>query len=182
MTTTSTPYEWFERAGGREGLAERFTWRGVGRRCLAGMVGGLVAGTCMMVWNVLHAGAAGRDYGFIPKLIASTFLGVTSLIDGAGAVVFGLGIHAFISIFWGIFFAFVIPRRTPIPRALGWGLAHGFFVWATMTWTVLPWADPTFYARIDLFADAWLVANLIYGVASFVTVPVLQLFPRTTRA
>jgi hypothetical protein len=172
-------YEGFERAGGREGLAERLTWRGLGRGSTAGTVGGLLAGACMMAFAVLYFGATGRGYGLPPKLMAATFLGVDALIGGTAATIVGLAIHAFFSVLWSVLFASLISRRTHIAAALGWGLTYGFFVWAAMTWLVLPWANPTLYGRFRLFGNAWLVAHLIYGIASFAIVPLLRLFPRT---
>jgi hypothetical protein len=172
-----SPYEWFERAGGRQGLRERLTWSGFGHRVLAGIFGGTFAGACMMLFAVLYYGRSGRGFWLLPKLFAATFLGVDALVGGAGPVVLGLAIHALVSMLWGILFAFVVPRRLPIPQALGWGTAHAFLVWATMTWTVLPWADPTLYPRTTLEGNIWLVMHLVYGVASFVIVPLLAIFP-----
>jgi hypothetical protein len=182
VTTTSSPCEWFERARGREALAERLTWSGFGQRTLAGIVGGLFAGLCMMAFAVLYDGLAGRGFWLLPNLFAATLLGVDALVEGVGAVFLGLGIHAIVSIAWGILFAFVVARRLPVVRALGWGVPYAFLAWATMTWAVLPWADPTLYARVRLTGNAWLAAHIVYGVASFVVVLALRIFPRPGRA
>jgi hypothetical protein len=171
-------HEWFDTAGGRDGLAERLTWRGFAPRSLAGVVSGLFAGACMMVFAVLYTGLSGRGWWLMPKLFAATFLGVGALVGGAGAVVLGLVIHAVVSVLWGIFFAFCVSRSTTVWYAMGWGVFHGFFVWMTMTWTVLPWADPTLYPRLAFTGGPWLAAHVVYGAASFAVVPALRWFPR----
>lgn len=172
------PRQWFERAGGREWLAERLTWGGLGRRTLAGVGGGLAAGCCMMVFGALCARSRGYGYWMPARLAAAMFMGVGALVSGAGAVAIGLAVHAFTSIVWGIVFAVLVPRSTSPARALAYGLAHGLLVWSTMTWTVLPWADPTLYARYGLMAKSWFAANLIYGAASASIIFILKLFPR----
>lgn len=178
----STPYQWFESAGGRQGLAERLAWRGLGRRTLAGTLGGLCAGACMIAFAMVDRVPSGSGSPWmLSKLFAASFMGVDALVGGAEAVLVGLAIHAVVSAAWGIFFAFCVSRDVSTLYGLALAVAHGFLVWSTMTWTVLPWADPTLYSRYPLMGVPWLVYHLVYGGASVVIIHVLKLFPLKAR-
>ena len=50
---------------------------------------------------------------------------------------------------------------------------YGVLVWALMTWTVVPWANPVLARSLDEIGGAWFAIHLIYGAGLSVT-PLLE--------
>ena len=109
------------------------------RGTLAGVVGGIVAGTvlavAMMALNYVH----GQDVWSALKFAALPFIGDRALQPGfdALAVVSGVISHFAVSIAWGILFgilAFGLPERWTMLA----GAVHGVLVWAVMHGGVVP--------------------------------------------
>lgn len=146
--------------------------RVTGLTVMAGAFSGLVAGVVMLALLVVSQALPGQDAWLLPRAIAASLLGVTALVSGWPAIVLGLVLHLGVAAAWGMLFAmiFATSRGTPGVTAMI-GVLYGIMVLLAMSALVVPWADPTLRARVQLIPGVWLAAHVLYGV-------VLALAPR----
>ena len=154
----------------------------------------MLGGSLMMLFAVFVFGRIGAGQELPARLIDATFDGVQALVGASGVIVAGLAIHAVVAVVWGIVFGFVVRRRTSVGAVLGGGMIYGLIVWVTMTYLVLPWANPTMYPRVRFLAGplmgsltgaptgAWIAAHLIYGASLVVVSLFMSTFEPTLEA
>lgn len=128
-----------------------------------GVRAGLLAGAVMALFWGLASAAGGMGFWTPFKSVACTFLGVEGLIGGAGSVLLGLVLHFVTAAFWGVLFAGIIERDTPVPQAALSGVVYGVGVWAVMTYIGLPALDRVLDARATFAPLAWFLSHLVYG-------------------
>ncbi len=175
MTTAASPrIVGYEGTRGHAGSTAREV-------ALAGVVSGIIGGVLMAMFAMFYMGAIGMGFWTPLRGIAATLLGVNALVAGAGALVLGVMIHMVASMGWGVLFALAIPRTARAGAALAYGLGAGIVILLVMTFLVMPWADPTMRARVDLMWGSWIVEHLIFGVGLAFT-PALRRRFATARA
>lgn len=144
-----------------------------------GIGAGIVAAVAMAVWSMTIAAAEGLGFWLPVQLIAATFLGVNAIVGGVGTIVFGFILHFITASAWGVVFAALLSRTTPLPAAALIGILYGLGVWAVMRFLVLPWLDPTMSVRVSVLWWSFLVGHLIYGFALGLLVPMFRRAART---
>jgi|GEM_PF-1859446 len=136
---------------------------------MAGAGSGIVSGLVMALVAMLVSASAGHGFWFPPKLISGVLIGVNSIIGGPGSVMLGLIIHLAVSAFFGIVFGAVFGRVRDSRIAFTRGLVFGIGVYLFMNFLILPWANPTMNARVDLQPGWWFFEHLVYGGMLFMT-------------
>jgi hypothetical protein len=138
----------------------------------AGALSGLAGGAAMLALLLASLSLMGQDPWLLPRAIAASLLGVTALVGGAPVIALGLALHLGVAAAWGVLFAMIFATsRGTVGVATMIGVFYGIMVLLAMSALVVPWADPTLRARVQLFPGTWLAAHLLYGV-------VLSLAPR----
>jgi hypothetical protein len=152
----------------------RSPWReGVRVSAVAGLLGGAV----MLAWLV--ASAAYHDLSPVQPLrqMGSTFVGREALSGGAGIVLYGLLLHAAVSVAVALPFVFLLPRDFPVGSAVVIGLGYAFVVMAVMS-SLLAWASPVLRDRMRDLGGAWAIANSLYGATMALYAQRLRRRPR----
>lgn len=133
-----------------------------GPRWLAGVAGGLVGGTVMLVVLMIAAVGRGFELWAPAKLIAATALGSAAATGAAGTVLLGVAIHLVTACAFGVVYAYLASRNVTVTTDVLVGLAYGAVVYMFMSWVVLPWANPILLATVH---RVWFfVAHLAFGV------------------
>jgi len=137
---------------------------------LAGLAGAVIMGLLAMIVS------AAMSMGFFTpmKLIAGTFLGSRVLeVAGsaaAGTVILGIGIHLVLGAFFGVLYAWWLPRKVSGGTEFWMSLLYGAGLFVVMAWLVMPWADPVMFAHVN---KGWLfLYNLVYGVSLALVLPI----------
>lgn len=147
-------------------LAARWPWaRERAPEVLAsGAVAGLIGGAAMMLFLMLDLGGLGLGFLAPFAYIAAFVLGPKALVYGAGALILGGLIHVAVSVALGVIFSALVPRDTGGGPALSYGLTAGLLALVFMTFVILPWADPTLFARVGYFQISWLFGHVLFGI------------------
>jgi hypothetical protein len=145
----------------------RFDARGV---IIGGGIAGILAGIAMAMAAMFYAAANGYGFWLPVRSIAATWYGASALVGGVGVLIVGMITHLGNSAFWGVIFAALPPSRKSATAALLGGLVWCMVVWATMSFAVMPWLNPTMYAgTVGTEPGWWFVFHLIYGGTLVVT-------------
>jgi hypothetical protein len=126
----------------------------------AGIVGGILMAMFMMMYAAMALGSMWAPL----RMLGATFYGPEALVGGAGVMLWGLMVHMMASAGLGALFAALIGARASGGAALGWGVAYGLAVLVGMTFLVLPWANPTMFARVQLIVGAWIIGHIVFGM------------------
>lgn len=137
---------------------------------IGGGIAGVLAGIVMAMAAMLYAAANGSGFLSPVRSIAATWYGAEALVGGIGVLIVGLVTHLGNSAFWGALFAALPPPRKSAFAALLGGLVWGVVVWAIMSFTVMPWLNPTMHAgTVRMGGGWWFIFHLIYGGMLVVT-------------
>lgn len=108
-------------------------------RIKAVLLAGLIVGTVDITAACV---AAYAQHGVTPdgvlKFVAMGALGPEARQGGAGTAAAGLFFHSLIALYWTAVFFFVYPKLPAWREKLFAGFAYGLFVWAAMTFVVVP--------------------------------------------
>jgi hypothetical protein len=140
---------------------------------LGGGLSGIVAGLLMALAGMLASAAREEGFWTPLRLIGATLYGPDALSLGAAPVVVGLLLHLLVSAFWAVLFSFTVRPDTPVAGSFTTGLIYGVVVWAIMTFTIVPWADPLLATRLADFGTSWFGLHLLYGAGLAVT-PIME--------
>lgn len=136
----------------------------MGARLAAGIAAGLIGGILMLGFMMIYAGVNDAGATMPLKALGAFEYGVVSFVSGPSAMIVGALIELGFSIVLGILFALFVSRRTSIVAALFAGIVVGIAIWVAMDLFVLPFADPTMAARMELMPQAYFIAHLLYGL------------------
>lgn len=142
------------------GLAKTESGRILGGGALGGVIGGIVM--AMFAMGV----AAMKHLGYLMplKLIAATLFGTEALRGGAGVLLVGLMIHMVASVAWGIIFAAVFRKELSPSNGIPIGAGFGIFVWAVMTFVVLPLVNPIMRESVSMMPGGWFIGHVLFGM------------------
>lgn len=141
-------------------------------RITSAALGGVVAGLVMALIAMVRAGANGLGFWLPMKSIAATYAGVDALIGGGTAAGLGLVTHVVVSAGVGALFGVLLPLRPTRGKALALAVLYGVFVWAAMTFLVLPTVNEVMLDRVMLSPFWWFVLHTIFGLVLGIVVPV----------
>lgn len=139
------------------------------QRIIAGILAGLVAGTCMLVFGFIYCALKGIDITAPMKIGALPFLGVNALqIGSMKAIIVGLLAHyGLSSVLGGLFAHFTgVNRRGAL---FGMGLTWGIFGWIFITNLFMPSFRAYYMAQIpsSVMIFAWLAFGMGLMSVSF---------------
>src|SRR6266542_2991858 len=137
---------------------------------LGGALAGLGGGLAMAVVAAIIATSMGQDIWQEAKQIAAIVYGPAALAQpgfDAGPVLVGSLIHLVVSALLGALFG-ILTRRVLRLTSDFWtpvlaGLIYGMLIWLVAYFVVLPLLNP---ALLDLYAPAFIVQHLVYGMVT----------------
>jgi hypothetical protein len=142
---------------------------------LAGVAGGVVGGAAMALPAVLWAAASGRGFWYPVNLLAGMLLPGPGKLEAVELGSFHAdwflaagAIHAVLSICFGVLFALVTPRLTPLPGPIAWGGLVLPLLWTGVTYGLMGVVNPVLQERVDW---AWfIVSQFVFGVTAAMVV------------
>jgi hypothetical protein len=142
---------------------------------LAGIMGGLIGGGVMAVPAMLWAAASGRGFWYPVNLLAAMVLPGPGTLEAADLGSFhpewflaAGGVHAVLSICFGILFALATQRLPPMPAPIAWGGLVMPLVWTGTSYGLMGVVNPVLQERVNW---AWfIVSQLVFGVVAAVVV------------
>jgi hypothetical protein len=152
-----------------------------GARLVAGIAGGIVAGSLMIGFLMTYASLTGAGLTTPLKALGALVYGVEALVAGPLALLVGALIQLGFAVVLGMLFALCVTGRTSIVSALFAGTAIGIAVWLLMDLLVLPLANPTMAARVALIPLAYFIAHVLYGLGLSTTPLFIRTFSKEPR-
>jgi hypothetical protein len=150
---------------------------------LGGAVSGLAGGLAMAVVAALISLSIDGNIWLESKQIAAVVFGpaVTETPDFvAGPVIVGSLIHILVSVILGALYGILSRRVFKLPSDFGTpvltGLIYGMVVWMIAYFVALPLMNPTL---LETYAPAFIIQNIVYGVATGLVYTVLRPHPYT---
>jgi hypothetical protein len=142
---------------------------------LAGLFGGVAGGLLMPIPAVLWSLAAGHGIWYPVNLLAAMaqhYAQVPSMAElqtfHAEWFVAALGVHAILSIAFGLAFAFVLPRLPTIPGPLAWGGLILPLLWTAMSYGLMGVVNPVLQQYVEW---PWFIASqFVFGVVAAIVV------------
>lgn len=142
---------------------------------LAGLFGGVVGGLLMPIPAILWSLAARHGIWYPVNLLSAMALhqnAVPTLADleafHADWFVAALGIHAILSLAFGLAFAIVLPLLPAIPGPLAWGGLLLPLFWTAMSYGLMGVVNPTLQQRVDW--PWFIVSQFVFGVVAAIVV------------
>lgn len=130
----------------------------------AGIAAGIIGGIVMAMFEMAYTGMTMGDYLAPLRLMGATFYGPAALVGGMGTLLWGMIVHFMTSAVLGIIFAWMVGPNVSGGVALGWGIVYGIVVMFVTTYLIVPWADPTMFARVPMMWTAWIIGHVLYGM------------------
>jgi hypothetical protein len=130
----------------------------------SGALAGIVGGILMAVWAMIATSALGLGPLVVPQLIGATFQGPEALVRGAGTVALGLVVHLLVSAGFGVLFATLVRRDTPLGVGMLAGVAYAMALFVLMTFIVVPVVNPVMSNRVSMMVGTTLIMHLLYGI------------------
>ncbi len=148
-------------------------------RILAGTLGGIAGGLLMPIPAILWSIAAGHSIWYPVNLLAAMAKQFTDAPTLAELQAFradwftaALGVHALLSILFGLAFAVVLPRLVAIPGPLAWGGLLLPLLWTAMSYGLMGVVNPVLQQYIDW--PWFIVSQFVFGIAAAVVVVLSQ--------
>jgi len=142
---------------------------------LAGALGGIAGGLLMPIPAVLWSVAAGHGIWYPVNLLAAMgkrFPHAPSTVElqtfHADWFLAALGIHAALSILFGLAFVLVLPRLPSIPGPLAWGGMLLPLLWTAMSYALMGVVNPVLQQYVDW--PWFIVSQFVFGVAAAIVV------------
>ena len=108
-----------------------------------GILAGLIGGVAMALFAMIYAAAAGLGFWEPVQAIGATVSRANMAEVGAGGILVGIVFHLLVSMFFGVIFAFVMPRTVPPAVALALGLFAGMSALVIMSLVIVPIENPS---------------------------------------
>jgi hypothetical protein len=142
---------------------------------LAGIVGGLVGGVVMAVPALLWAAASGHGFWYPINLLAAMVLPGPGTLEAAELGSFhpewflaAGAVHAVLSVCFGVLFALVAPRLSPMPAPVAWGGLVLPLLWTGTAYGLMGVVNPVLQERVNW---AWfIVSQFVFGVVAALVV------------
>jgi hypothetical protein len=142
---------------------------------LAGLFCGVAGGLLMPFPAILWSLAAGHGIWYPVNLLSAMVLhqtAVPSLAEletfHADWLVAALGMHAILSLAFGLAFALVLPRLPAIPGPMAWGGLLLPLSWTAMSYGLMGVVNPVLQERVDW---PWFVASqFVFGIVASIVV------------
>lgn len=142
---------------------------------MAGLFGGIVGGLLMPIPAILWSLAAGHGIWYPVNLLAAMakhHVAQPSLAElqtfHGDWFVAALGVHAFLSILFGLAFAFVLPRLPSIPGPMAWGGLILPLLWTAMSYGLMGVVNPVLQEYVNW---PWFIASqFIFGIVAAIVV------------
>jgi hypothetical protein len=177
-------WPWFMLSQFIFGIVAAIVFRSVERRgaILAGVLGGIAGGLLMPIPALLWSLAAGRGIWYPVNLLAAMgkqFPNVPSIVElqtfHAEWFVAALGVHAVLSVLFGLAFALVLPRLFSIPGPLAWGGMLLPLLWTAMSYGLMGVVNPVLQQYVDW--PWFIVSQFVFGIAAAIVVVRSQQVP-----
>lgn len=153
----------------------------VGRALMGGILAGLFAGAVMLLLVTVGSGATDAGATWPLKLVAATWYGGSALFAGGGVVLVGLVTHFAVAALFGGLFGLTFGRLRSTRVDVPFGILFGFFVWALMTFLVVPSGNPPLAAQLAAIPWWWLSLHLVFGGLLGLSPALARSFAETTR-
>lgn len=142
---------------------------------LAGVTSGIAGGLLMPIPALLWSVAAGHGIWYPVNLLAAMgkhFSHAPSIAElqtfRADWFTAALGIHAVLSIAFGLAFAFVLPRLPVIPGPMAWGGMLLPLLWTAMSYGLMGVVNPVLQEYVDW--PWFIVSQFVFGIAAAIVV------------
>jgi hypothetical protein len=151
-------------------------------RVLAGVLGGFVGGLAMVVPAVLWSSAAGHGFWYPINLVAGVFYPYIGDLDVAKIETFhpqfflvAIAMHTGLCMTFGILFALLSTRLTPIPSPVAWGGLVLPMLWTGATYGLMGVVNPVLQDRVDW--PWFILSQFVFGVAAALVVLRSEMVP-----
>ncbi|MGD9632376.1 MAG: hypothetical protein AB7G28_08700 [Pirellulales bacterium] len=142
---------------------------------MGGILGGIVGGLLMPIPAILWSLAAGHGIWYPVNLLAAMAKHHAALPTLAELQAFhqewfvaALGVHACLSILFGLAFAFVLPRLPSIPGPMAWGGLILPLLWTAMSYGLMGVVNPVLQEYVNW---PWFIASqFIFGIVAAIVV------------
>lgn len=142
---------------------------------LAGLFGGVAGGLLMPVPAILWSLAAGHGIWYPVNLLSAMALHQTAVPSLAELETFhadwfiaALGMHAILSLAFGLAFALVLPRLPSIPGPMAWGGLLLPLLWTAMSYGLMGVVNPVLQERVDW--PWFIVSQFVFGIVAAIVV------------
>lgn len=142
---------------------------------LAGLFGGVAGGLLMPVPAILWSLAARHGIWYPVNLLSAMVLhqtNVPTLTDletfHADWFIAAIGIHAVLSLAFGLAFALVLPRLPSIPAPMAWGGLILPLLWTAMSYGLMGVVNPALQDRVDW--PWFIVSQFVFGIVASIVV------------
>ena len=141
----------------------------------AGLFGGVAGGLLMPVPAILWSLAARHGIWYPVNLLSAMALhqtAVPSLAEletfHADWLVAAVGIHAILTLSFGLAFALVLPRLPSIPGPMAWGGLLLPLLWTAMSYGLMGVVNPVLQERVDW--PWFVVSQFVFGIVAAIVV------------
>jgi hypothetical protein len=146
-------------------------WRGVPAGLLSGFVGGLVMPAPALLWGLVTR----RGIWYPVNLLAGMVVPGMDELPPADLHAFNatwlaiaVGIHAALSISFGLAYPLVLPRLRPIPAPMAWGGLVLPMLWTGSSYGLMGVVNPVLRERVDW---PWFIfSQFVFGVVAAIVV------------
>jgi hypothetical protein len=170
-------WPWFVLSQFIFGIVAAIVFIGMKRRSaiLAGVIGGIAGGLLMPIPALLWSVAAGHGIWYPVNLLAAMgkhLPHAPSIVElqtfHPDWFVAALGVHAVLSVLFGLAFALVLPRLPSIPGPLAWGGMLLPLLWTAMSYGLMGVVNPVLQQHVDW---PWFIASqFVFGIAAAIVV------------
>ena len=133
---------------------------GISERVLRAVIGGLIAGAVFLGITMWFASSLGDPADGPLMMIATMLQGEDAMKTGAANPAVGLGIHAALSVLFGLVFALVTPRLQTNGTVALVGIIYGALLYVVNFLVISPVAFPIFEMANQPFE---LAVHIVFG-------------------
>jgi hypothetical protein len=142
---------------------------------LGGLVGGIVGGLLMPAPAVLWGLASGHGVWYPINLLAAMVIPHGSAVTPAALAGFhpgwlaaALAVHAALSVGFGVFYGWLLPRLRPIPGPVAWGGLLIPLLWTAVGYGLMGVVNPLLQHRV--YWPGFIVSQFVFGVTAALVV------------
>lgn len=146
---------------------------------LAGVLGGIAGGLLMPIPALLWSVAAKHGIWYPVNLLAAMGKHLShapSIVElqtfHADWFVVAVGVHAVLSVSFGLALALVLPRLCSIPGPLAWGGMLLPLLWTAMSYGLMGVVNPVLQQHVDW--PWFIVSQFVFGIAAAIVVVLSQ--------
>lgn len=127
----------------------------------SGAGAGLAAAVAMAIAMVIVSAASGRGVWTPLELVGALAFGAAWQGAPVASAIVGIVVHLVVGTAWGVLFAGATQRVESSMTTFMLGVLYATGIFLFMTYTVMPWLDPTMFEHLD--QGRFFISHVLYG-------------------